>query len=77
MHFVIEFAIFINAKLSYVICFKVGWLKITTLKNQVLGANFSQLKKLGMQNPFGQTAAALKQPYSARSPEPSTLCLPS
>jgi hypothetical protein len=23
----------------------VGWLKITTMKSQVLGANFSQLKK--------------------------------
>jgi integrase/recombinase XerD len=49
-----------------------GWLKITTLKSQVLGANFSQLKKLRMQNPFGQTAAALKQLNSARSTEPSS-----
>jgi hypothetical protein len=54
----------------------VGWVKITTLKSQVLGANFSQLKKLGMQNPFGQTAAALKQLYSARSNEPSTQSYP-
>jgi hypothetical protein len=50
----------------------VGWLKITTLKSKVLGANFSQLKKLAMQNPFGQTAAASNQPCSARSLEPST-----
>jgi len=49
-----------------------GWVKITTLKSQVLGANFSQLKKLGMQTPFGQTAAASNQPYSARSPKPSS-----
>jgi hypothetical protein len=40
--------------------------KSTTLKNQVLDANFSQLKKLECENPFGQTAAALKQLYSAR-----------
>jgi hypothetical protein len=46
------------------------------LKSQVLGANFSQLKKLGMQTPFGQTAAASNQPYSARSLEPSTLSYP-
>jgi hypothetical protein len=50
----------------------VGWLKITTLKSQVLGANFSQLKKSEMQTPFGQTAAASNQPYSTRSREPST-----
>jgi hypothetical protein len=48
------------------------WLKITTMKSQVLGANFSQLKKLSMQTPFGQTAATSNQPYSARSLEPST-----
>jgi hypothetical protein len=50
----------------------VVWIKITTLKSQVLGANFSQLKKLGMQTPFGQTAAASNQPYSTRSTEPSS-----
>ena len=49
-----------------------GWIKITILKSQVLGANFLQLKKLGMQTPFGQTAAASNQPYSARSLEPSS-----
>jgi hypothetical protein len=38
------------------------WLKITTMKSQVLGANFSQLKKLELQTPFGQTAAASNQP---------------
>ena len=54
----------------------VGWLKITTLKSQVLGANFSQLKKLSVQTPFGQTAAASNQPYSTRSREPSTLSYP-
>ena len=47
-------------------------MKITTLKSQVLGANFSQLKKLGLQTPFGQTAAVSNQPYSARSLEPSS-----
>jgi len=54
----------------------VRWVKITTLKSQVLGANFSQLKKLGMQTPFGQAAAASNQPNSARSLEPSTLSYP-
>ena len=49
-----------------------GWVKIATLKSQVLGANFSQLKKLGLQTPFGHTAAASNQPYSARSPKPSS-----
>jgi len=49
-----------------------GWVKITTLKSQVLGANFSQLKKLGLKTPFGHTAAASNQPYSARSPKPSS-----
>ena len=42
------------------------------MKSQVLGANFSQLKKLGMQTPFGQAAAASNQPYSARSSQPSS-----
>ena len=41
------------------------------------GSKFSTAEKIGLQNPFVQTAAALKQPYSARSPEPSTLDLPS
>ena len=53
-----------------------GWVKITTLKSQVLGANFSQLKKLGMQTPFGQAAAASNQPNSARSLEPSSQSYP-
>jgi hypothetical protein len=48
------------------------WLKITTLKWQVLGANFSQLKKLGMQTPFGQSVATPNPPYIARSLEPRT-----
>jgi hypothetical protein len=46
------------------------------MKSQVLGANFSQLKKLGMQTPFGQAAAASNQPCSARSPEPSSQSYP-
>jgi hypothetical protein len=60
-------------QIVFCVCHDLGrWVKITTMKSQVLGANFSQLKKLSMQTPFGQTAATSNQPYSARSLEPST-----
>jgi hypothetical protein len=64
-------------QIVFCVCHDLGrWVKITTLKNQVLDANFSQLKKLGMQTPFGQAAVASNQPYSAKSLEPSTLSYP-
>jgi hypothetical protein len=51
------------------------WVKITTLKSQVLDANFSQLEKLGLQTPFGQTAAASNHHYLAKSIETyTTVC---